>query len=135
VADPVSWLLIEPGWKVLAADGEEIGRVEEVAGDSSTDIFNGLAVAPGLLSRPRYVPAEQVAEIVEGAVRLTLPASAFERLGEYEEPPTSAELSSEKASVGERIAAPVSAPVEDRPHTIPLLRRIALWLGFAGRRR
>ena len=33
MADPVSWLMIEPGWRVEAADGEEVGRVLEVTGD------------------------------------------------------------------------------------------------------
>jgi hypothetical protein len=45
MADPVSWLLIRPGWRVHAADGSEVGRVEEVTGDSSADIFDGLAIA------------------------------------------------------------------------------------------
>ena len=68
--DPVSWLLIEPGWKVVGSDGEEIGRVEEVIGDSSHDIWDGLAVAAGMLSRPKYVAAERVARIEEGEVAL-----------------------------------------------------------------
>jgi Uncharacterized protein conserved in bacteria (DUF2171) len=87
--EPVSWLLIEPGWKLEAADGVEVGKVEEVVGDSTHDIFNGLTVAPGLLGRPRYVPAELVAEIHEGRIRLSLEPDGFEKLGEYEEPPPS----------------------------------------------
>jgi hypothetical protein len=71
-AEPVSWLLIERGWKVVTANGAEVGKVEETAGDSKLDIFNGLTVATGLLGRPRYVPAEKVAEITEGQVRLTI---------------------------------------------------------------
>ena len=55
-ADPVAWVLIEPGWDVVDSAGEESGTIAEVTGDSSTDIFNGLAVDTGLLSRPRYVP-------------------------------------------------------------------------------
>ena len=90
MADPVSWLLIEPGWKVLAADGTEVGKVKEVVGDSNADIFDGLAVTTGTLGKPRYVPAEQVGEITQDAVRLSLPASQIEQLTEYKEPPTSA---------------------------------------------
>ena len=60
--DPVSWLLIEPGWRVESADGVELGRVEEVAGDEGADIFDGLAVATEIVRRPRYVPAEQVGD-------------------------------------------------------------------------
>ena len=44
--EPVSWIVIEPGWKVVGRDGEELGRVDEVIGDSNADIFNGLAVSP-----------------------------------------------------------------------------------------
>ncbi len=67
--DPVSWLLIEPGWQVVDANGEKVGRVETVTGDSNADIFDGLEVRSGLLET-RYVPSEQVASIVQGEVRL-----------------------------------------------------------------
>jgi hypothetical protein len=86
MADPVSWLMIEPGWKVLASDGSDVGKVDEVAGDSSTDIFDGLAIATSALGKPRYLPAEQVGEITDGTVRLTLTPDEVERLGEYVEP-------------------------------------------------
>ena len=86
MTEPVSWLLIEPGWKVVDANGEDIGRIEEVVGDTSSDIFNGLAVSTGLLAKPRYVPAEQVGEITEGKVQLKLPAEHVERLDEHEPP-------------------------------------------------
>ena len=33
MADPVSWLLIEPGWEVVDANGERIGKVDEVLGE------------------------------------------------------------------------------------------------------
>jgi hypothetical protein len=70
MADPVSWLLVEPGWRVVDASGADIGRVEEVLGDTETDIFDGLQVSSGMLSRRRYVPAESIDQIVEGTVRL-----------------------------------------------------------------
>jgi hypothetical protein len=91
-ADPVSWLVVEHGWKVVTADGSGVGTVEEVIGDTGDDIFNGLSVSPGLLKRPKYVPAERVAEIAEGEVRLALSKDEFEDLGEYDEPPASAEI-------------------------------------------
>jgi hypothetical protein len=68
-ADPVSWLLIEPGWRVVDASGGEIGKVEAVTGDEGADIFDGLEVRHGLLEK-EYVPAERVASIVQGEVRL-----------------------------------------------------------------
>lgn len=84
MADPVSWLVIEPGWKVVAADGSDVGRVEEVVGDEENDIFNGLAVNTGMLGKPKVVPSENVAEIVEGEIRLDLPAEAIDRLDDHE---------------------------------------------------
>ena len=87
MADPVSWYLIEQGWEVVGSDGEAIGKVEETVGDSTRDIFDGLTVGTGLLSKPRYVPAELVGEIVEGRVALTIDKERFERLDEYREPP------------------------------------------------
>ena len=89
MASPVSWLLIERGWKVVAADGSEIGSVEEVIGDTGKDIFNGLAVSTGLLSRARYVPAEQVSVIVEGRVEVDLRGGDADALDEYEGVPAS----------------------------------------------
>jgi hypothetical protein len=80
--DPVSWLVLEPGWEVVASDGTELGRVSSVLGDTEEDIFNGLSVSPGLLRADRYVPAERVASIVAGRVKLDLTAADFERLPE-----------------------------------------------------
>ena len=70
--DPVSWMLIEQGWAVVDSDGHDLGRVDEVLGDESADIFNGLQVLTGTLGKPAYVPAERVGEIVEGRVQLRL---------------------------------------------------------------
>jgi hypothetical protein len=131
--DPVSWLVIEPGWKVISADSEEVGRVEEVVGDSTHDIFNGLTIATSMFARPRYVPAEQVAQITDGEIRLALDRPAIERLGEYEEPPETVELSSEQASIGERVEHAVAPPATVRSR-VPLLRRVLQWLGLSGRR-
>jgi hypothetical protein len=87
VADPVSWLVVKKGWKVHAADGSEVGTVAETLGDENLDIFDGLAVSTGLLSKSVYVPSEQVGDIVEGAVTLALDADAVKRLEPYEPPP------------------------------------------------
>ena len=133
MADPVSWLLIEPGWKVLDPSGKEIGRVEEVLGDSGADIFDGLSVATGILGRPRYVPAEVVAEIVEGSVRLTIDKDALERLSEFKEPPVQEQIEPEGASRLDRIETFAAPPVE-RPERVGAVRRMLEWLGLAGRR-
>jgi hypothetical protein len=82
VADPVSWLLIEPGWRVETADGEDAGTIEAVLGDQNADIFDGLAVATGLTGRAKYVPSEQVGEITVGTVRLSLDRAAVDSLSD-----------------------------------------------------
>lgn len=71
MSDPVSWLLIEPGWEVVGRDGESLGKVHEVVGDPDRDIFDGLRVTAGLLGESRYVPAEEVGPITVGRVQLT----------------------------------------------------------------
>lgn len=90
--DPVAWIMIEPGWKVIASDGSEVGRVHEVAGDKNVDIFDGL-----VLSSKKYVPAEDVGAIYEDEVHVELTMDQVERLGEYEEPAVSEQIGSEKA--------------------------------------
>jgi hypothetical protein len=69
--DPVAWTMVEAGWKVLDASGDEVGYVSEVLGDADRDIFDGLHVTKGLLSGTDYVPSERVAEIREGEVHLS----------------------------------------------------------------
>ncbi len=88
-SDPVSWLLIESGWKVVASDGTDVGKVEEIVGDTGTDIFNGLSISTGLMSKPKYVAAEWVRTITEGTVELDLPADAVDNLEDHEVQPPS----------------------------------------------
>lgn len=131
--DPVSWLLIRPGWKVVAADGVEFGAVDEVAGDSSKDIFDGLAVASSAFGKPRYIPAEQVGLITEGVVHLTIEQAQAEQLGEYLEPATSAVIEPDsKGGFGEalhadirEVEANIAAPTEQHEHSMNVWRRIA----------
>lgn len=86
MADPASWLVVEPGYRVAAPDGEEIGRVEEVLGDNVADIFDGLAISTGVLGKPKYVPSELIGSIDTDAVRLTVGKDEVERLEDYTPP-------------------------------------------------
>jgi hypothetical protein len=70
--DPVSWMMIEQGWTVVDAAGDDVGRVDEVLGDQDADIFNGLHILTGVLGKQTYIPAERVGKIVEGRVQLEL---------------------------------------------------------------
>ena len=88
MADPVSWKVVEQGWSVVAEDGSEVGRVDEVVGDPNADIFTGLKVLTGLLGAPKYVPSEQVGDIVEGTVTLRLTADAAAHLRDWDDLPS-----------------------------------------------
>jgi hypothetical protein len=100
---PVSWLLIEPGWDVVDADGERVGKVADRVGDANVDIFDGLSVSLGLASKNLYVPAEQVGLITPGAVHLKIAATDLKRDPKYDAPPPSEEVLPESASPWQRI--------------------------------
>jgi uncharacterized protein YrrD len=68
--DPVSWLLIEPGWTVYDATGQKVGKVKEVLADEQADIFHGLVVERGLLGDDEEILADRVADIHEGHLHL-----------------------------------------------------------------
>jgi hypothetical protein len=110
-----------------------VGAVDEVAGDDGHDIFDGLAIATSALGKPRYVPSEQVGQILEGEVHLTLTQAEVDALGEYLEPATSAEIEPDsKGGVGEEIGADVReveakvfAPTQKHEHSMNVFRRIA----------
>jgi uncharacterized protein YrrD len=103
VSDPVSWFLIERGWKVAGSSGDELGTVDEVIGDSGQDIFDGLSVSSGTFATPRYLPAERVTRIEEGTVFIDV--DDLSRLEEYEQPPPSEKILPAKASWWDRLRA------------------------------
>jgi hypothetical protein len=135
VTDPVSWLMIKPGWDVFAVDGAKFGEVDLVAGDDTADIFDGLAVATSALGKPRYVAAERVARIEDGSVHLSLTSRQLEELDEYLEPATSATIEPEsKGGIGETLRADARklegeafAPTQRHEHSMNLWRRIAFF--------
>jgi hypothetical protein len=72
----------------VAGEGDGVGKVHRVLGDPESDIFDGLAVGAGsVLDRPLYVPSEQVGEIEEGTVHLTIEAEKYRSSPPYGEPP------------------------------------------------
>jgi hypothetical protein len=142
--DPVSWLMVRPGWTVLAADGSPIGRVDEVVGDENEDIFDGLSVAVTALGQPRYIDAEHVGRIEEGFVYTSLDDDAARALRPYREPATSLAIEpNDHHGVGETIASDVRKlegrlvePTQRTEHPFNLATRIAhLLRRTLGRRR
>ena len=83
---PVSYLALGEGTAVFAADGDEVGEVAHVLADEETDIFDGIVISHGL-GRHTFADAEQVGEIHERGVLLTLTAAEAEALPEPSENP------------------------------------------------
>lgn len=135
MADPVSWLMIKPGWKVLAEDGSEIGFVDEIVGDDTEDIFDGLAVAESALGKPRYVLAEQVVEISDGVVRLSLTREQAGQLGEFRNPATSEEIEPDSSKgIGESLGSEIRevegkvlAPTQRHERSLSIWSRLVLF--------
>jgi hypothetical protein len=135
VADPVSWLLISTGWDVVAADGSKAAEVDEVLGDRTADIFDGLAVSTSALGKPRYLPAEAVTAITEGRVSVSLARDEIAALDEYLMPATSLEVEpSSHGGTSESIRAEARklegealAPVHSHERPVGIWRRIVLY--------
>ena len=87
MADPVAWKVIERGWAVYDAEGNECGKVAEIAGDENVDIFDGLSIKEGVLGAARYVPSEVVGEIREGEVHLTISGARVATLDDMRSAP------------------------------------------------
>jgi len=83
--DPVAWKAVEKGWAVYDRDGEEVGTVEEIAGDAEADIFDGFGIKTTGQSHVKYVPAEIVASIAIGEIRLTSSGSEVAALDDLHE--------------------------------------------------
>lgn len=82
----VSWKSIEKGARVDASDGQELGKVVEIAGDSEADIFSGLVVSLSRLGSNRFLPSERVTRIWPNQVSTSIASDEVESLAEYEEP-------------------------------------------------
>jgi sporulation protein YlmC with PRC-barrel domain len=87
MVDPVSWLQIEQGWKVITSDGVTVGTVAQVEGDKQSDIFDGLAVESKQPTQIRYVPGEQVGAIYAGEVTLKIASAGIDELEPFRAPP------------------------------------------------
>jgi len=100
--DPVSWLQIEQGWRVVASDGIDVGTVAQVEGDKHDDIFDGLAVEAG--SQTRYVPGEQVGQIFSGRVTLKIGSSDVTALELFRAPPPETKWTPGKVPLSTRVS-------------------------------
>ncbi len=83
----VAWKAIEANAEVFASDDVVVGKVSQVVGDPTADVFTGLAVSKGVIGKPKFVPSERVTGIWPSRVEIDLTQDDFERLDEYEDEP------------------------------------------------
>jgi len=102
--DPFAWVMIEKGWQVLDVNGDGAGKIDEVTGDENADIFDGVTIKQGTLSKDKYVPSEHVAAIYEGEVQLSLTRAQIEGLQDFDETPPQERVSPEGSSWWRRLA-------------------------------
>jgi PRC-barrel domain len=79
--DPISYMALHEGTKVLSADGEQVGKVLHVLADTEDDIFDGIVIdASWLPGGHVFADAGEVEEIRTDAVTLKLDAGACRAL-------------------------------------------------------
>jgi hypothetical protein len=106
----LAWIDVEEGWRVLAADGTDMGDVEQGVGDRESDIFEGFEIDIG--ARPnRFVSYENVTGIVQGHIRLDLSPDQVRALPAHHEV-ESLDLSGEKAGLNDRLRTDVHEMTE-----------------------
>jgi hypothetical protein len=98
----VSWMVVERDAAVVTADGTEVARVVEVAGDFDLDIFSGVVVRSGPLGTKRLLPADRVVAIWRRRVEVDLTGTEIESLPPYE-PPVVERITPEEGGLLERL--------------------------------
>jgi hypothetical protein len=83
-ATRISYQALRKGVPVRASGGEVIGSVEHVLQVPELDVFDGIVLKTS--SGLRFADADQVADITDRFVVLSLPAAEAERLGRPQAP-------------------------------------------------
>ena len=97
--EPISYMVLVEGTRVVGTDGAEIGTVKRVLADSAADIFDGL-----ILDTPagdRFVDAPQVGDLYTRLVVLNMTAAEAQSLPEPTPSPAAVDLSADDVSSDE----------------------------------
>lgn len=81
--EQVSWREVPAHAPVIAASGEQVGRVVEVAALDQEDIFHGVVFASSGHGRHLLAPAADVARITTTAVHLSVDRAGVDRYEEF----------------------------------------------------
>jgi hypothetical protein len=97
--DPISYLALKEGTKVLSADGEPVGEIAHVLADVENDIFDGIVIdASWLPDGHVFADATQVDEIRTDAVTLKLDAAGCKSLPQPSANPAAMEATPDDAA-------------------------------------
>ena len=84
--DPISYMALPKGARIVGSDGEEVGRVSDVISDDQKDIFSGLTFKHGALGRQHFLAADLVESMTMEEVTLTVTSDvAMEKIEPYED--------------------------------------------------
>ena len=78
---PASYLTLEEGLSVYSSDGQEVGKVAHVLADPGLDVFDGVVIDTSVLpGGHRFCDADQIDEVYERGVVLSVDRAAAEAL-------------------------------------------------------
>lgn len=82
---PISWKTVRADTPVFSSDDEEVGTVHEILGSEQADIFHGIVVRTGLLGKDVMVPAQEVTQLADKRIDLSLSAEQVHALEPFQE--------------------------------------------------
>lgn len=95
LGQPSSYVSLQKGVAVYASDDTLVGKVEHVLAAPDLDVFDGIVLDKSILpGGHRFVDAEQVDEVFERGLVLTIDAAAAGRLPEPSANPGELEVGS-----------------------------------------
>jgi hypothetical protein len=97
--DPISYMVLVEGTRVVDTDGVEIGTVKRVLADTSADIFDGLILETS--DGDRFVDAPQVGDLYTRLAVLNMTAAEAQSLPEPTPSPAAVDLSADDVSSDE----------------------------------
>jgi hypothetical protein len=105
--EPSSYLTLQPGTRVLSADGQDVGEVSHVLADPEEDIFDGIVISGAAEPGGHvFADAAQIDQIRTDSVVLSLSAEACRSLPHPSANPAALEASPDdmvKHGVGEEL--------------------------------
>jgi len=82
---PLSWKAILEETPVYSSGGDRVGAVHEVLGSDQQDIFHGIVVRHGLINGDVMIPADQVRQITDRRIDVSLGTERIRALSPHVE--------------------------------------------------